>query len=111
MKYVAPKTVVEDESDMCLKLGKMEHNRWMAEQLLKGYVYVEAETPKVKKVEMDTNGNMKEREVRLPQHEHERKTLCSWTPLENDEKLKDLRQAYYVLYYLNAIATSNKTGE
>ncbi len=111
VEYVDPKTLVENEPNLILTLGKMEHNRWMAEQLLKGYVYVKEEPPQKNIVEIDANGNRKEREVRFPQHEHERKTLCCWGLLDNDEKRKDLRQAYYVLYYLNAIATSNNTGE
>jgi len=88
--YTDPKSVHDDDRNQLLTISKMEHNRWMAEQLLKGYKYVATEQARV--------GNN-----RLPQYEHERATLCSWDQLSDAEKLKDLRQAYYVLYYLSTL--------
>lgn len=88
--YMDPNTPTMDEKNILLTLGKMEHNRWMVEQLLKGYEYVRGEEPRVAG-------------KRLPQFEHQRQTLCHWAQLADDEKLKDLRQAYYVLYHLHAL--------
>lgn len=93
-EYKDPNAIDEKDEGVLVKLGKMEHNRWMAEQLLKGYEYIEKEVDRV---------NNK----RLPQHEHQRQTLCAWKHLSDKEKLKDLRQAYYVLGYLQELAKSN----
>lgn len=82
-----------DQQKMLLKLGMMEHNRWVAEQLMKGYEFIDEEKERV-------GGK------RLPQHEHQRATLCSWNQLNDDEKVKDLRQAYYVLYHLHSLQSS-----
>jgi hypothetical protein len=96
-RYSDPNTVDENDEGILLKLGKMEHNRWMAEQLLKGYEFIEKEVDRVNN-------------IRLPQHEHQRQTLCAWKHLSDKEKLKDLRQAYYVLGYLQKLVDSNGSG-
>jgi len=102
-------TAADNAQSTLIKLGQIEHNRWMAEQLLKGYEFIIEEKPRVIESIIDKMGNPKERNVRLPQYEHQRQTLCPWDQLPDHEKLKDLRQAYYVLYHLSAL--DSKQGE
>lgn len=106
-EYSDPQAVIKDDPSLLMKLGKMEHNRWMAEQLLKGYEFIEEEKPRITITTTNQNGEITKKDVRAPQHEHQRATLCCWSSLSEAEQLKDLRQAYYVLYHLNALAVLN----
>ena len=77
------------------RIAIAEHNRWMAEQLLAGREWIVREPNK------DANG--KKLRDRHPEERHLRDTLCAWRYLKPDEKLKDLLQTYYVLYYLDRL--------
>ena len=80
-------------------LAQTEHNRWMAEQLMKGYEWINTEPAR------DASGD------RLPQYLHFRTTLCPWNQLPAAEALKDVRQTYYVLCHLQRLQAALQRNE
>ncbi len=81
---------LDDDTIQCT-LGRVEHNRWMADQLLKRFDWIPMEPDR------NVHGQ------RLPEYKHLRDTLCGWNCLNSHDKLKDIRQSYYVLYHLSEI--------
>lgn len=90
-KTVDPDQIHREQDDLVIQLAQVEHNRWMAEQLLKGFEWVEQEEEK------------NENNERYPQYAHQRSTLCPWRQLDGPALLKDIRQVYYVFYHIHEL--------